>query len=398
MRRKTGAFIKRVDLNSPEEATVQHIIRPEDKIKTEYQPLPKIVQARIKLRQELKTVFSVSSVIGILVIIMAFFTLNSYYDLGAFIQHKYTIIADDKTMYVASSKTTINGILNELDVKLNPGDIITPSPDTRPYDGMTIRVSQPFDVFLHVDKRTITVTGGPAKVSDILEQAKVQLGEMDQVSIPLSVEIINSRDLYVYRVWQETIAETEEINPSITRKEDATLAAGTNRVIAEGKPGIRENTILVTYKDGEIVDKEIIASEIIEKAESSVVAYGTMVVASRGTLATEVIANPDGGTINVATTPGGSQFEYTQSIAVQATAYTHTGNRTATGTWPKVGTIAVDPKVIPLGTKVYVEGYGFATAEDTGGAIKGNIIDIFLDTRDECLQWGRKNVTIYILP
>ncbi len=82
---------------------------------------------------------------------------------------------------------------------------------------------------------------------------------------------------------------------------------------------------------------------------------------------------------------------------MKATAYTHTGNQTATGTWPKVGTIAVDPRVIPLGTRVYVVGYGYAVAEDTGGAIKGNIIDLFMETENQCINWGRRNVTVYIL-
>ena len=84
-------------------------------------------------------------------------------------------------------------------------------------------------------------------------------------------------------------------------------------------------------------------------------------------------------------------------LKVSATAYTHTGNRTATGTVARVGIIAVDPRVIPLGTRVYVEGYGYATAEDTGGAIKGNRIDIFLNSNAECVNWGRRSVKVYIL-
>ena len=62
-----------------------------------------------------------------------------------------------------------------------------------------------------------------------------------------------------------------------------------------------------------------------------------------------------------------------------------------------VGTIAVDPDVIPLGTRVYVSGYGFAVAEDTGGAINNYIIDLYMDTYEECIQWGRRQTTIYIL-
>ncbi|MBQ9625453.1 MAG: hypothetical protein IJR47_05015 [Clostridia bacterium] len=83
---------------------------------------------------------------------------------------------------------------------------------------------------------------------------------------------------------------------------------------------------------------------------------------------------------------------------VTITAYTHDGSLTATGATPGVGTVAVDPRQIPLGTKLYIPGYGFGIAQDTGGAIKGNIIDIFLNTEEECRAWGRKfNRTIYIL-
>ena len=82
---------------------------------------------------------------------------------------------------------------------------------------------------------------------------------------------------------------------------------------------------------------------------------------------------------------------------MEATAYTHTGNRTATGINPYRGVIAVDPKVIPLGTELYVEGYGYGEALDTGGAVKGNRIDLFFETKSEALNWGRRDVQVYIL-
>ena len=84
-------------------------------------------------------------------------------------------------------------------------------------------------------------------------------------------------------------------------------------------------------------------------------------------------------------------------MMMEATAYTWTGQRTASGTWPAIGTVATDPEVIPLGTKIWVEGYGEAVAEDTGGAVKGNIIDVYLDTESECWQWGRRMVEVRIL-
>ncbi len=85
-----------------------------------------------------------------------------------------------------------------------------------------------------------------------------------------------------------------------------------------------------------------------------------------------------------------------ETITFEATAYTWTGYRTATGIWPSRGTVAVDPRVMPTGTKLWVEGYGEAVAADTGGAIIGNRIDLYMDSKDECLQWGRRKVEVQI--
>ena len=85
-----------------------------------------------------------------------------------------------------------------------------------------------------------------------------------------------------------------------------------------------------------------------------------------------------------------------ETMTIEATAYTWTGNRTVTGTWPSRGTIAVDPRVIPLGTELHIEGYGPAVAADTGGAIQGQRIDLYMDTKHECLQWGRRKVEVKI--
>ena len=82
---------------------------------------------------------------------------------------------------------------------------------------------------------------------------------------------------------------------------------------------------------------------------------------------------------------------------MEATAYTWTGSRTATGTWPSRGTVAVDPNVIPLGAELYVEGYGPAVAADTGGDIKGQRIDLYMESYEEAIQFGRRQVLVEVL-
>ena len=91
-----------------------------------------------------------------------------------------------------------------------------------------------------------------------------------------------------------------------------------------------------------------------------------------------------------------------QWFEMEATAYTDDVEsqgkwvgQTASGMKPQVGVVAVDPKVIPLGTKLYVEGYGEAIAGDTGGAIKGMRIDVFLPDKDSCMKWGRREVKVW---
>ena len=97
----------------------------------------------------------------------------------------------------------------------------------------------------------------------------------------------------------------------------------------------------------------------------------------------------------------GVPSKYTRAITMHATAYSSqdpgNGNYTATGSRLKKGIVSVDPKIIPLGTKMYVEGYGYAIADDVGGAIKGHRIDLAFDSRYDALQFGRQNVTVYIL-
>lgn len=88
-------------------------------------------------------------------------------------------------------------------------------------------------------------------------------------------------------------------------------------------------------------------------------------------------------------------FQYKKKMIVKAYAYTG-GGRTASGTRARKGEIAVDPRVIPLGTNVYVEGYGFARAEDTGGNIKGRTIDLYMNSGGDCMRWGVRYKTVYL--
>ena len=149
--------------------------------------------------------------------------------------------------------------------------------------------------------------------------------------------------------------------------QDASLAAGTTQVQSEGKPGLRMITAEYVSEDG-ATPVERILSEHVTPPQDRVVRVGTKAVAT------------DAG------------FAYTQAIQGSATSYCLTGS-TATGTNAGPGSIAVDPSVIRLGSHLYVSGYGYGWAVDTGSAIKGTLVDVWY-TCDQAIQWGRRPVTI----
>ncbi|AHF05696.1 3D domain-containing protein [Desulfitobacterium metallireducens] len=161
--------------------------------------------------------------------------------------------------------------------------------------------------------------------------------------------------------------------------ESGQLAPGMSKVKDEGEKGIERRVIKITQIDGEVTSEQISHQFMLEAPKKRVVLRNSQPI---------VAVKPK---IDV------SKLNVQRVMTMEATAYTYTGNRTATGVEPREGLIAVDPRVIPLGTQVYIEDYGYAVAADTGGAIKGNIIDVFFPSLQHCISWGRRPVQVYIL-
>lgn len=298
-----------------------------------------------------------------------------------------TLNTNSHPQVIASNSTTVGEFLSEQRIRLSENDYIGLEMDQSLYDGMKIwlRLSVPIQV--KADGETYLLESQPITVGQALDQAGIVLGELDEVDAPLLSYIYQPTTVTVSRVWEETLSEEEEIEPPQVEKEFTYLAPGSSEVVTPGRSGLQRSTYRVTFRDGVEIKRELLETVVTREPEEMVVGVGPAVARMID----------DNEQIRSATTESGAEFYYSDSFTIEATAYTWTGNTTATGTWPKIGTIAVDPTHIPLGSKVYVVGYGFATAEDTGGAIKGNIIDLYMDTEQDCLNWGRRNVTIYLL-
>ena len=181
-------------------------------------------------------------------------------------------------------------------------------------------------------------------------------------------------------------------------------------VLTPGRDGQLLCTARVCYLDGVEVSRTVLSQDVTRQPVDAIVAIGTLTAQPEqqpmpedpDAVQDEVSAAPVIGTV---TTAAGEVLHYTQKLDVKATAYSCNGQPgiTYSGTPARVGAIAVDPEVIPLGTKMYIVSndgeyiYGIATAEDIGSAVKGNKIDLYFNTFEECYAFGLRDCTVYIL-
>ncbi len=179
---------------------------------------------------------------------------------------------------------------------------------------------------------------------------------------------------------EKLVEETENLPRKTVYKDNPEEEAGIDKVLDEGADGKKTNIIKITYYEGEEYDREMVSSETIP-AKDKIILRGTKIIWKS--------LETDSG-----------QIQYWKKIRVWATHYdSHClgcDEWTATGMRQGKGVIAVDPKVIKLRSKVYIPGYGMAVAGDTGGAIKGNIIDLGFDDA-RTAGWRAKFTDIYIL-
>lgn len=200
-------------------------------------------------------------------------------------------------------------------------------------------------------------------------------------------------------ITYQTVVTKQTLPFSEQRCACAALAPGEEIVAAAGREGLAEQTELVTYEDGKETFRAVTERRTVQQPTPRLVLYGEEHTYTVRTHPAEPTAK-DG----VLLTPEGDTLSYTRVLSCTATAYSCEGyvGTTAIGTTARVGAVAVDPKYIPYGTKMYIVSddgayiYGFATAEDCGN-FRGYHVDLYFDTVDECWTFGRRNCTVYIL-
>ena len=235
------------------------------------------------------------------------------------------------------------------------------------------------EVVLVVDGQEIEVNSFQPNVQGVLEENKIDYDSNDIISEDLDTSLKNGMKIEVKQIEKKLITETEQIPYDTVIKKDSTLLKGKTNILQKGKNGTKELIYEVVYQDGKLISKTLVDENIVKKSKDKIIKKGTK-------------KNKTNNKKN-----DSNKNSLGKKMVVSATAYS-SGNITATGTKPRWGTIAVDPNVIPYGTKVYIPQFDkYFIAEDCGGGIKGNKIDIFMNSESQCNSWGKRTIDIYIV-
>ena len=319
----------------------------------------------------------------------------------AFARNTYVITDGDTTKEYVTYESDPAQVLSAAGVQLDDGDIYT----TQPVDGayaITVQRAQSITVVYCGEAETVTSYG--ETVRQLLERIGIPTGGDYTVSVDLSQETCEGMEIRVDGCVRQVETYTVEVPYEIAYCEDPTLPEGQEVLVTPGVNGQLKTTAQVVYVNREEVSRTVMEEVLLEEPIDAVIAVGT------GTLPEEETATVSNGPVigdGVIITEDGQVLTYSRTDQYLATAYTHTdpgcNMTTSTGTTVRVGTVAVDPRVIPYGTRMFIvcnDGsyiYGIGTAEDCGGAIKNKRLDLYYPTDGECVQFGVRWCTVYFL-
>ena len=317
---------------------------------------------------------------------------------SAFAQNTYVITDGDQVKTHITHTTDPATVLNEAGVRLDEDDTYT----TELVDGIyEVIVQRSMTVTVDHCGEVLQVESGGETVSQLLTRLNIPVDGNTRLSVPGNTEVYDGMELTVTRIVHTTEVYTTVLPYQEVRYDDPSLPAGVEAVLAEGRDGQMECTANVVYEGTKEVSRTVVSQVVTEQAANRVVAVGTG--AAQENQGKNGLIIGDG----IIITEEGEVLTYYDTLVVEATAYTHTDEGcdfwTSTLTHVRIGTVAVDPRLIPYGTRMFIVSndgevvYGIATAEDCGGDIKNLRVDLYYPTTWECFQFGRRDCTIYFL-
>ncbi len=335
-----------------------------------------------------------------LFIVLIAVTITAGAGYGAFAYLKKDVVINDngKLIVCKTMKNTFKEVLDQNDIDVSNYDYISKPLETSLQNTKLneINIKRAVPVYITVDGKQTEVMTYRDTVEEMFKDSPVKPEGIDRLEgAALQDKISRDMLLKIVRVGVNFISKQEDIPYTVQKKANSRLDFGVEKIVQAGQEGILEKQYKVITEDGAEVNRQLLSESILQNPVKMIVEFGTI--------------------LNYMTSRGDT-VRYTKVMDMKATAYTAsfecTGKApghplfgiTATGIRAKKGVIAVDPKVIPLYTKVYVEidgktpDYGYAIAADVGGAIKGNKIDLYYDSQEYVHKFGVKRVKVFILP
>lgn len=298
--------------------------------------------------------------------------------------HTIHVTGLERAVTIRTRQGELGAALQEHGILVGANDTVDPPLDTplRGVDELTVAIRRAFPVTVTVRGESQEVMTSAKTVEELLAERSITLEPGDVLTVDPETPLSEGMEVRIAQRTQQVEIVYAEIPYQMLRQDDPYTFIGQSREIQAGEPGLVEIHTLVTYEDGVEVNREVLEEHVIREPTHQIIAYGTLGVVSRG----------------------GTEYRFTRALEMVATGYTPGKESnpngigvTYTGMKAQRGVVAVDPNVIPLYSRLYVDGYGPAIAADIGSAIKGNRIDLCFETVEEALQWGVRPVMVYVL-
>lgn len=309
------------------------------------------------------------------------------------------VVIDGVSTYYETTDKTVAEFLAAEQIEVGSEDIINVDMDAEITDSMRIVIDTPFEVLVSIDGGDFeSIETNAQTIGKLIVELRDEEAGLDYQTAEgysSSTKLEEGTKVELLSVTSQTFTKTEVIPFETRTVETDDLYAGESRVAQEGANGEKVITMKSVYVGGELKETYSTDSKVVKVPSEKIIENGT----KEKPVPVEETTPASAKTVH--------GYTYSDVITMSATAYcpctkccgSNAQGITASGMKAQYGVAAVDKRVIPLGTKLYVEGYGYCIAADTGGAIKGNKIDLCYNTHYSALHsgFGHTPVKVYIL-
>lgn len=329
-----------------------------------------------------------------------------------FARHSVSVFVEGEEICRADTfSRTVEEFLAEKGIQLHPCDLVLPDRKTVLTGRMRIDVHKAFEVAVVDGNRLSLIVTPTVSVGELLAEEGFELGPDDRIEPAGLEEAFDGAVIRIIRVEKQYASSRIVVPFDEIIQDNALLDRGFSRVIREGQTGLQEELVEITIENGVEVKKEVVGTALLEKPLEKIVEHGTNTTLEREgrVMHFDRVLSMTATSYCPGTPGSGCPLDkngHAFCTGSYNNGYTYTGKKAVQGlgTFGSPRMVAVDPRVIPLGSLLYIEPIpgigkiGFARAEDIGGAIKGHKIDLLYDYHSDVAKFGlRRGVRVYLL-